>query len=177
MERDIFARLGKADAEKKAKLDALKQAQQQRMSGGAMPAPKSGSSFLDEWLAKRQQIGGSPQPSAGTPVGQAPVAAAPSTRPTISRMPEPAQMQQQSPSVQPALRSSEPSGQPVGASMHQQVPTAKPAQQQPQLTPPARPYMAPSANDDDAVIAPDLHLRPAADGSGSSDHEVSIKIR
>lgn len=65
VEQEIFARLGAGDAAKKAKLEALKQAQQQRMrttSGGGVPAtssPSSGSSFLDEWLAKRQQLGGS----------------------------------------------------------------------------------------------------------------------
>lgn len=68
VEKEIFARLGAGDAVKKAKVDALKQAQQARL--GAAPAaggPSSktgsggagGSSFLDEWLAKRQEIKGS----------------------------------------------------------------------------------------------------------------------
>jgi len=72
VERDIFARLGAGDAAKKLKLDQLKQAQQARVNalqnagpvgqnGYAGPpaapgAPKPGGSFLDEWLAKRQQI-------------------------------------------------------------------------------------------------------------------------
>ncbi len=77
VEKEIFARLGAGDVAKKAKMDALKRAQQERMnalgnnnqfsSGGrpalssapsstATVAPSSGSSFLDEWLAKRQQI-------------------------------------------------------------------------------------------------------------------------
>lgn len=87
VDREIFARLGAGDAARKAKMDALKEAQQARMramqqnsaampggmpGGGASgqmggvpaaaPAPAtSGSSFLDEWLAKRQQIAGRPQ--------------------------------------------------------------------------------------------------------------------
>jgi hypothetical protein len=66
VEKDIFDRLGAADAEKRAKLEALKKAQQQRLSGAPAPVPgvasKTGSSFLDEWLAKRQQMGGGAKP-------------------------------------------------------------------------------------------------------------------
>lgn len=70
VEKDIFARLGAGDAAKKAKIDALKQAQQSRLeavahqtSPGAPAGPAAGgSSFLDEWLAKRQQLA-SAQPS------------------------------------------------------------------------------------------------------------------
>lgn len=66
VEREIFARLGAGDAAKKAKVDALKKAQQARLGAtpsssptGATSTPPTsgaGSSFLDEWLAKRQQI-------------------------------------------------------------------------------------------------------------------------
>jgi hypothetical protein len=82
VEREIFARLGAGDVAKKAKLEALKQAQQQRMraaaGGNAAPATsvaKPGSSFLDDWLAKRQQISGgasaAPRPMApSASVGQ-----------------------------------------------------------------------------------------------------------
>jgi TraM recognition site of TraD and TraG len=63
VEKEIFARLGAGDVAKKAKLDAMKQAQQERFnasrtvpSPGPTPTPGGGSSFLDEWLAKRQQI-------------------------------------------------------------------------------------------------------------------------
>jgi hypothetical protein len=55
VEREIFARLGAGEAERKAKADTVKKTQQQRMTG--MGNGGSGSSFLDEWLAKRQQIG------------------------------------------------------------------------------------------------------------------------
>jgi len=83
-EREFFTRLGAGDAAKKEKMEALKKAQEDRMAamqkanpnlasgpapGGpgaprpAAPAAPAGSgSFLDEWLAKRQQI----QPKAGT---------------------------------------------------------------------------------------------------------------
>jgi hypothetical protein len=66
VEKEIFSRLGAADAEKRAKLEALKKAQQQRMNGGAS-APSGGSSFLDEWLAKRQQMGGGSKPPVANP--------------------------------------------------------------------------------------------------------------
>lgn len=63
VEKEIFARLGAGDAAKKAKVDALKRAQQERLttmsasSKAPVSAPSSGSaSFLDDWLAKRQQI-------------------------------------------------------------------------------------------------------------------------
>ncbi len=59
VEREIFTRLGAGDAAKKAKLEAMKKAQQDQMS--ALTQPKQNlqtgsSSFLDDWLAKRQQI-------------------------------------------------------------------------------------------------------------------------
>lgn len=84
VEKDIFDRLGAADAEKRAKLEALKKAQQQRMAG-AKPAA-GGSSFLDEWLAKRQQMGGASKPplSGPTPVAPRPVVPSVSTVPNIT---------------------------------------------------------------------------------------------
>jgi hypothetical protein len=65
VEREIFARLGSGDAAKKAKLEAIKKAQEDRANkmsipmsdqGGVSNPTAGGSSFLDEWLAKRQQI-------------------------------------------------------------------------------------------------------------------------
>ncbi len=70
VEREIFARLGAGDEARKAKAEALKKAQEQRMSAlnsAQVPvaasagapvnnSPVGGSSFLDEWLAKRQQL-------------------------------------------------------------------------------------------------------------------------
>ena len=86
VERDIFARLGAGDTARKAKMDQLKQAQEARMAAlqnggntassplpvGGPPATTGGSSFLDEWLAKRQQIAAKPTTTAGQPAPQAP---------------------------------------------------------------------------------------------------------
>lgn len=67
VEAEIFKRLGAADQEKKDKLDALKQAQQDRMAAmsqqaGGRSQGSSGSSFLDEWIAKRSAAPAKTQP-------------------------------------------------------------------------------------------------------------------
>lgn len=88
VEREIFARLGSGDDAKKAKMDALKAAQQERMNalsqaqpGSATPSPaipdaqpqarpaspSSSNSFLDDWLARRQQVSTQPLPSTQQP--------------------------------------------------------------------------------------------------------------
>lgn len=79
VEKTIFDRLGAAEAEKKAKLEALKKSQQERMGAQKPSTPGSGgSSFLDEWLAKRQQI-------TANPTKQAPLSAqSPLARPVPS---------------------------------------------------------------------------------------------
>ena len=67
VEKEIFARLGAGDAAKKVKLDAMKKMQMdqsKRISSMGAPtnsATSSNSSFLDEWLAKRQQIVSAPK--------------------------------------------------------------------------------------------------------------------
>lgn len=67
VEKEIFARLGAGDAAKKAKIDAVKKAQQERMGINNSPtitasaATGNSPSFLDDWLAKRQQIATTPQ--------------------------------------------------------------------------------------------------------------------
>jgi len=58
VEADIFRRLGKTDA----KQGPPARAQSDFASGNSLNS--SGSSFLDEWLAKRQQSGGQPAPRA-----------------------------------------------------------------------------------------------------------------
>lgn len=55
VEKDIFTRLGSAEAEKKAKAEAARKTQAQRMTAPTKPSSSS-SSFLDEWLSKRKQI-------------------------------------------------------------------------------------------------------------------------
>jgi hypothetical protein len=81
VEKEIFTRLGSAEAEKKAKAEAAKKTQSQRiagMGGGSSPS----SSFLDDWLSKRKQIGGQkaaadPSTPARPQPAQPPAAAAP----------------------------------------------------------------------------------------------------
>ena len=104
VERDIFARLGAGDAAKKLKMDQLKQAQQDRMAAlqnvapvGSTAAPSAtvaaGSSFLDEWLAKRQQITATDGPVTPTanpafgPTASAPIAAEPMVAAPIAQAP------------------------------------------------------------------------------------------
>lgn len=74
VEKEIFARLGAGDVAKKLKMDAMKKAQQDRMNAvrpdsgynGSTSTSTAGSSFLDDWLAKRQQITSkTPQQAAG----------------------------------------------------------------------------------------------------------------
>lgn len=57
VEKEIFDRLGSADREKQSRLDAMKK-RQAGMSAPAAGGAKGGSSFLDDWLAKRQQLAG-----------------------------------------------------------------------------------------------------------------------
>jgi hypothetical protein len=82
VEKEIFERLGAADKAKQERLDQLRRTQQQTKAGGvgAGPSGASGSSFLDEWLAKRQQLGGgaqTPKPAAPSQNAATPPAAAP----------------------------------------------------------------------------------------------------
>jgi hypothetical protein len=122
VERDIFGRLGAGDAVRKEKMDALKKAQEERMAAlqggqpGGMsrpagapgapgaPAPAAGgSSFLDEWLAKRQQItsapgaapAGNPSPSSAPNPAFGPTAGTPAPAPQTAPAPTP------TPSMQP----------------------------------------------------------------------------
>jgi len=96
VERDIFARLGAGDAARKEKMDALKKAQQERMaalqgngpanalppsatpSGAPKAAPGGSSSFLDDWLAKRQNIQTTPAKETPNPAFGPTAAPAPS---------------------------------------------------------------------------------------------------
>ncbi len=83
VEKEIFDRLGAAE---KAKQDRLEQMRSMQGKAGAAPgAPvptKQGSSFLDEWLAKRQQLGGQ---QSGTPKATPPATAPlPATPPPLN---------------------------------------------------------------------------------------------
>ena len=70
VEKEIFDRLGAADKAKKDRLEQMKGIQQGRP--GAAGPTKSGSSFLDEWLANRQQLGGTPKPVSSSAPPSAP---------------------------------------------------------------------------------------------------------
>ena len=108
VEREIFARLGAGDAARKAKADALKQAQADRLAalrgsasnpnapqpaGSAMVPPRppasSSSSFLDDWLAKRQQLQAT-QPSSQAKPAPAPNPAFGPTIPSSAPVSQPA---------------------------------------------------------------------------------------
>lgn len=181
VERDIFARLGAGDAAKKAKMDLLKKAQQDRvaaMQGGNAPRPTKaptdqspaptapsvgGSSFLDEWLTKRQQI-------ASTPAAQSQPAANPAFGPTApgAARPAPPPMQMNTPvpaTPNPFLSDEHKAPQPVQPTKTAAATLAKPTPRPPQppVVPPAKP-----------VEHNKLHVRePGQNG----DDEIHIKLR
>ncbi|HSW91027.1 MAG TPA: TraM recognition domain-containing protein, partial [Candidatus Saccharimonadales bacterium] len=148
VEKDIFTRLGAAAAEKKAKAEELKRTQQQRVAG-ATPAASGGSSFLDEWLSKRQQIGTAKQGVAAKPLAGS---VAPSQVPV-----QPQPMPQVPPMAPPKL------------------PPA-PVQQNPSPVPPAKinePVTAPVVSVQQPPVD-GLHLRG---DNKNHDDEISIKLR
>lgn len=169
VEQEFFTRMGAGDAAKKAKMEALKQAQEQRMAAfragntpqgapsglpggvpvtgalaapGAIPrvapvGPPQPPSFLDEWLAKRQQIIDT-QKAADVPKPTAP-------NPAFGPAPAPVFTGQQ----------------PVEPSKEVSVP-------KPTATPP-KPVPA-------APVQPEkLHVRD--ESANSNDEGVSIKLR
>jgi hypothetical protein len=79
VEKEIFDRLGAAEKAKRDRLEQMRSMQGKAgaATGTAAPA-KQGSSFLDEWLAKRQQLGGQQSgTSKATPPVTAPLPATP----------------------------------------------------------------------------------------------------
>lgn len=155
VEKDIFTRLGAAAAEKKAKAEEVKKTQQQRMTG--MKSGGAGSSFLDEWLAKRNQI---------TPPGVAPAPAKPITvqQPSIAT---PAPTRPLTPPANPFMtppQAPTPSVSPANPFMAAQP--AAPAAQTPPVTPP---ISTPAPVSDNG-----LHLRG---DTANHDSEISIKLR
>lgn len=93
VEKEIFERLGRADAEKKAKAEEDKKQQQQRMTTSISGA--GGSSFLDEWLAKRKQINKTPMPAPAS--AQAGIPPAAPTAAPVTAQPGPSPFTQPSP--------------------------------------------------------------------------------
>jgi hypothetical protein len=154
VEKTIFDRLGAAEKAKQDRLAQLKKMQQGRAGGGVPGVPgaaaKSGSSFLDDWLAKRQQLGGqqAPKPAgapvqAASPFGTAP---APSVQP-------------QQPLPQPAQSTTVP----VSANPEPIAETTLPQTTENEVRPAA------AATDPDK-----LHLRG---DNHNSDSEIAIKLR
>ena len=152
VEKEIMTRLGAADAAKKAKLEAMQQSQRARMNG-PMPAAApgggsaGGSSFLDEWLAKRQQM----------------KATAPSSRPAPS-LPVPGSGMTSPVNPQPSVAATP------------ATPWRAPGLPQQQTPPPvATPPLPPTVQSPVEQPLTSLHLRKD-DGQQPHD-EVSIKIR
>lgn len=131
VEKEIFDRLRAADVAKQNRLEQMRSMQQNRMNGGtapvgqgaaAAPGGKPGSSFLDDWLAKRQQLGGQqsgtrtatppatpPLPSAPAPLSAKADALAPDTKPTFAEPIGSAAPAQPLPTPEPAETPTKPS--------------------------------------------------------------------
>jgi len=118
VEKEIFDRLGSAERDKQARLDAMKKRQVGAPATPGTPA-KSGSSFLDEWLAKRQQLATNgapsqasqpqpfspnPQPAAAAePVVTAPIDSSASVVPTQQSIPSHSNLQTENSQATPAV--------------------------------------------------------------------------
>jgi len=153
VEKDIFIRLGAAEAEKKAKAEQVKKTQQQRMTG--MNTGGAGSSFLDEWLAKRSKISTSGAALAPTkPIASQEVV---SSTPPTSRASSVV-----SPSATNSLASPVVVNSPTDIS-NPFIPRSSAQPQTPAITP-----AAPSVSENG------LHLRG---DNVNHDSEISIKLR
>ncbi|MFY9228396.1 MAG: TraM recognition domain-containing protein [Candidatus Microsaccharimonas sp.] len=179
--QDIFKRLGAGDEARKAKMEALKKAQRERMSafqsGPAMPgipasgataapaAPASGS-FLDDWLAKRQQITSSPKTAAAPNPAFGPTAGQPVSAPVAPPAPVPAPIAPEP--VIEATSEASPASEPVDAPSGPANETPK--QRKPIITKNEAPKK------EQAPVNPEdkhkLHIRE----DGHAD-EISIKLR
>lgn len=89
VEKEIFDRLGAAEKEKADRIGQMKSAVQSKSVPSGTSKPMTGSSFLDEWLAKRQQLGGGnpPAPATAGPAASTPprpIASTPSIIPTVN---------------------------------------------------------------------------------------------
>ena len=147
VEKEIFDRLGAAEAEKKAKAEQAKKTQEERMTG--MSSGGAGSSFLDEWLAKRKQISSSPAPSGPLPP-QMPTVAPIALATPLPPLGGPSQPTSFAPMNPPISSGSEGVSVPPSAATAPQAPSAK--------------------GDDDQH----LHLRG---DRKNPDSEVSVKLR
>ncbi len=99
-------------------------------AGGARPKPAGGSSFLDEWLAKRQ-TGGQAAPIAGSPAARSP-----------------------QPQVTPSPPAPAPTAYPQPQASSSYAPMQPLATQQPLLQPVSQPQAVPAASPDGANTSP-----------------------
>lgn len=186
VEQEFFKRMSIGDEMKKQKMEALKKAQEERMAAfkagsptGALPnpsqpqampsgpvAPPQPPSFLDDWLAKRQQIM-SQQPAKPMQPGQSAPAAKPQAQPANAPNPAfgpTARLDTQAQPIQPA----QPMQQPDTPRQ------TKPAEAA--STPVKTPTKAPSKTPPQAPIEPEkLHVRDTS--ANGSDDGVSVKLR
>jgi hypothetical protein len=111
VEKEIFARLGAGDEARRLKLEAMKKAQQERFDSArsaALPtAPmntpiSAGSSFLDDWLAKRKQI--TSEPAQASPAARL----APTSPTNVSAQAERTERLQQAPVIGSPVATIEP---------------------------------------------------------------------
>jgi hypothetical protein len=147
VERDFFKRMSIGDEIKKQKMEALKKAQEERMAafrggspasglGAPMPgapqaapqqptAPAAPPSFLDEWLAKRQQIVSQPPktPSAMPQPQKSSTAPPAAFGPTTPRPMQPAQS---APAAAQQPMTTQATGEPVNTTQTQPLPAVEP---------------------------------------------------
>lgn len=137
------------------------------MPGGVAGPAAGPPSFLDEWLAKRQQIASQPKPvgsdaknpAFGPTTGPAPAPVAPQAQPTaLSPVAQPTQEPAQTPPQPPVTQPQSP----------------KPEALKPEPQPKPQPAPAPNPTPTPPVQPEKLHVR---DGSAGSDDGVSIKLR
>lgn len=165
VEKEIFDRLGAAEKEKKERLEELRK----RSGAGAPGVPPafssgapgaklpggSGSSFLDDWLAKRQQLGGAKSPATGSPTlpTSTPVSPSSSMAPPMAAAPPT--------SSEPILPM--PDSKPVAPSISSSIPsTSTPAD-----------AIAKSKDVEQKQPSDRLHVR----GGEQDDDEVTLKLR
>jgi hypothetical protein len=154
VEREIFARLRAGDAAREAK----KKSFEQRMNAGG---GQGGSSFLDEWLAKRKQLQQKPAPKPVQPKPQgAPVVVTVPSAPTPAS-PKPA------PAPQPAPKPLPP------AQVVQLPPVAPPAAP----APPLKPSTELAVREDDTAGGDEIFidLRGNLHHKSELDEEAQIK--
>ena len=195
VEKEIFARLGAGDAAKKAKLEALKKAQRDRfasLQGGKPSAAPAGpgtgeSSFLDDWLAKRQQMQGSgrvPTAASATPLAPGAKPATPNfaTQPPKAPQATNSFAQPQQPMSRPVPAAVQPQSVKTPVQPQPSVfgssssPQAAPTPQMSDVRPPQAAALQPGPAPQPAANT-HLQLRSTDGSVHTPGDEVSIKLR